>query len=159
MTDDAIRHLVIVPAAVEEAFRVFTERMAEWWPREYTWSEAALEHIGMEPRAGGRWYERDARGAEQPWGIVRAWNPPHGVVLSWQISPMRQPEEDPSHASEIEVRFRPDGDEATRVELEHRAFARHGEDVAAAYRAGMDSPAGWPTILARYAAMFQGAAS
>ncbi len=159
MTDDAIRHSVRVPAGAGEAFRVFTERMAEWWPREYTWAEAALEHVGMEPRAGGRWYERDTRGAEQPWGTVRAWDPPSRVVLSWQISPMRLPEADPSHASEIEVRFAPDGDDATSVELEHREFGRHGADVAADYRAGMDSPAGWPTILARYAAMFQGAES
>lgn len=154
MTDDAIRHAVTVPAPPERAFAAFTERMAEWWPREYTWAEAALEHVGMEPRAGGRWYERDTRGAEQAWGSVRAWEPPRRVVLSWGISPTRLPEEDPSHASEIEVRFHPEGGGVTRVELEHRDFARHGEDVAADYRAGMDSRAGWPAILARFAAVF-----
>lgn len=153
MTDDAIRHSVTVPAGAERAFAVFTERMAEWWPRAYTWSEAALEHVGMEPRTGGRWYERDAAGTERVWGTVRAWDPPHGVVLSWGIAPDRAPEPDPAHASEIEVRFRP-GDGGTSVELEHREFARHGEDVAADYRAGMDSPAGWPTILACFAARF-----
>jgi uncharacterized protein YndB with AHSA1/START domain len=154
MRDDAIRHAVTVPVRPQHAFAVFTERMAQWWPREYTWSGATLAHVGMEPRAGGRWYERDTRGAEQVWGTVRAWEPPHRVVLSWQISPTRLPEADPSHASEIEVRFHAAGDDATRVELEHRDFIRHGEDVAADYRAGMDSPAGWPTILARFAAVF-----
>jgi hypothetical protein len=34
--------------------------------------------------------------------------------------------------------------------LEHRAFARHGEK-ANAYREGMASPAGWPSMLERYA--------
>jgi uncharacterized protein YndB with AHSA1/START domain len=159
MTDDAIRHAVTVSAAPGRAFAAFTERMAEWWPREYTWSEAALEHIAMEPREGGRWYERDTRGAEQVWGYVLAWNPPRGLVLSWWISPTRQPEADPAHASEVEFRFSPEGDDATYVEMEHRGFARHGEDVAAEYRAGMHSPAGWPLILSRYEAMFNGAGS
>lgn len=151
---DAIVHAVTVPASADDAFAAFTGRMAEWWPPEYTWSEAALAHIAMEPRAGGRWYERDTRGAEQAWGTVRAWEPPRSVVLSWQISPARLPEPDPSRASEIEVRFTADGAGATRVEVEHRGFARHGEEVADAYRAGMDSPQGWPAILARFAAVF-----
>lgn len=77
----------------------------------------------------------------------------------WQISPTRQPESDPSRASEIVFRFSSEGDTATYIEMEHRGFARHGEDVAAEYRAGMDSPAGWPLILSRYEAMFTGAGS
>lgn len=154
MTDDAIRHVVTVPTTPEAAFAAFTERMAEWWPPEYTWAGAALSAVAMEPRAGGRWYERDTRGAEQAWGTVRAWKPPGRVVLSWGISPSRLPERDPTHASEIEVRFHAEDEDAIRVEVEHRDFARHGTDVAADYRAGMDSPAGWPTILARFAAVF-----
>lgn len=152
--EDAVRHAVTVPAPPERAFAAFTERMAEWWPPEYTWAEAALAHIAMEPRVGGRWYERDTRGAEQAWGSVRAWEPPRRVVLSWGIVPTRLPEPDASRASEIEVRFHPEDGGSTRVELEHRAFARHGADVAAAYRAGMDSPAGWPAILSRFATVF-----
>ena len=153
MADDAIRHAVTVPASVEDAFAAFTERMADWWPPEYTWSGAALSAVEVEPRAGGRWYERDTRGAEQAWGTVRAWEPPRRVVLSWGISPARLPEPDPSRASEVEVRFHPEGG-GTRVELEHRGFARHGAEGAAGYRAGMDSAAGWPAILARFAAVF-----
>lgn len=150
---DSIVHAVTVPASPDDAFAAFTGRMAEWWPPEYTWSGAALAHVGMEPRAGGRWYERDTRGAEQAWGAVRAWEPPRRVVLSWQISPARQPEPDASRASEVEARFTPDG-HGTRVEVEHRHFVRHGADVADAYRAGMDSPQGWPAILSRFAAVF-----
>ncbi|HVH12300.1 MAG TPA: SRPBCC family protein [Longimicrobium sp.] len=154
MKDDAVRHAVSVPVPPADAFAAFTGRMAEWWPREYTWAVDALAAVAMEPRAGGRWYERDVRGAEQTWGEVRVWDPPRRVVLSWGISPTRQPEPDAAHASEIEVRFDAVDGDATRVQVEHRDFARHGADVAADYRAGMDSPAGWPTILARFAAVF-----
>jgi hypothetical protein len=50
----------------------------------------------------------------------------------------------------VEVRFHPAGS-GTRVELEHRAFARHG-DAGGAYRHAMASPQGWPLILDRFAA-------
>jgi uncharacterized protein YndB with AHSA1/START domain len=72
-------------------------------------------------------------------------------VLAWQISPDRVPEPNPAKASEVEVRFEPVGTSGTRVELEHGAFARHG-DAAGAYRQGMACPEGWPLILDRYAA-------
>jgi hypothetical protein len=40
---------------------------------------------------------------------------------------------------------------ATRVQLEHRGFMRHGP-CGLAYRAAFSSPVGWPYILNRYAA-------
>lgn len=49
-------------------------------------------------------------------------------------------------ASEVELRLLAAG-AGTRVELEHRDFERHGQG-AEALRAGLDSPQGWPTILA-----------
>jgi uncharacterized protein YndB with AHSA1/START domain len=69
--------------------------------------------------------------------------------VSWQIAFDRTPEPNPAKASEVEVRFSEDG-LGTRVALEHRAFSRHGER-AAAYRAGMASPSGWPMMLERFA--------
>ena len=70
-------------------------------------------------------------------------------MLTWQIAPDRVPQPDPFRASEVEVGFHPTGD-GTRVELEHRAFPRHG-DAAITYRQAMASPEGWPFILDRYA--------
>ena len=149
--DPPIRRATTVAAPVERAFAAFVERMGAWWPREYTWSEDALSAVVVEPRQGGRWYERAGDGREAEWGRVLAWEPPRHVVLTWQIRPDRAPEPDPAKASEVDVRFTPDGAASTRVEVEHRAFARHGEG-AKAYRAGMDSEAGWPRLLALYAA-------
>jgi hypothetical protein len=59
---------------------------------------------------------------------------------------------DPNRASEVEVGFDPDGDAATRVELEHRDFERHGED-GGGYRDALDSPEGWDFMLGRYEAI------
>jgi len=66
-------------------------------------------------------------------------------VLAFAIGPDRQPAPRGT-ASELEVRFLP-APTGTRLELEHRDLDRHGEG-AEKLRAGMDSPQGWPLILA-----------
>lgn len=153
-SDDAIRLSVTVPAPADRAFAVFAERMGEWWPRAYTWSGDATDRVLIEPWVGGAWYERTADGYEEPWGEVLGWDPPRAVTLSWQITHDRDYEPDLEKASEVEVRFVSVGPSSTRVELEHRAFARYGAGVADAYRAGLASPDGWPKILAAYAGAF-----
>jgi hypothetical protein len=50
--------------------------------------------------------------------------------------------------SEVEIRFLPDGEGATRVELEHRITAVDAQEVAS--RVG--APGGWGTLLELYAA-------
>lgn len=81
-----------VAAPRERAFAVFTDGLATWWPREYTWARDVLETIAIEPREGGRCYERGPHNFQCDWGRVLAWNPPHQLVISWQISPRREPE-------------------------------------------------------------------
>ena len=83
----AVSRTITVACPRELAFRVFTERMASWWP-------LATHHIGavpaatvvIEPRLGGRWFERGTDGSECPWGRVLAWEPPTRLALAWQIS-------------------------------------------------------------------------
>jgi uncharacterized protein YndB with AHSA1/START domain len=145
----AVRRTLRVYVPAERAFSVFTERFGAWWPREYTWANEVLETIGIEGHEGGHCYECGPNGFLCHWGRVLVWDPPHRLVISWQISPERFPEPNPGKASEVEVRFIPDGP-ATNIELEHRGFARHGSR-GAQYRLGMDSPQGWTYILKRYA--------
>jgi uncharacterized protein YndB with AHSA1/START domain len=149
--EDAIRRATTVAAPLARAFTVFTEGLGGWWPAEYMWSSEVLEEIGIEPRGGGRCYERGPHGFWCDWGRVLAWDPPHRLVFSWQIGPDRTPQPDPARASEVEVRFVEEGETITRVDLEHRAFARHGEE-GDSYREGLGSSAGWTRLLDRYAA-------
>ena len=48
------------------------------------------------------------------------------------------------------MRFSADGDDRTRVELEHRHLDRHGDGWEAA-RDGVAAPEGWGLYLNRYA--------
>lgn len=157
-TDLTVDAAVTVEVPAERAFKVFTERLGSWWLLDRL-------HIGrqppetavMEPREGGRWYERAADGTECDWGRVLAWQPHERVVLSWQIGADWQFNPDQSRGSEIEVRFTPEGSSRTRVELTHRGIERHGPGAESIHGA-VGSPGGWPGLLAAYAkAMSDGA--
>lgn len=146
---EAIRRTFTVEVPVERAFVLFTEGLTTWWPPEYTWAKDTLEMIGIEPEQGGRCFECGPHGFACDWGRVLEWIPPHRLVFSWQIGPTRVPEPNPDKASKVEVRFEADGSEATKVEFEHRGFARHGKG-AAEYCEAMGSAQGWDYILGRY---------
>ncbi len=148
---DSIQYTLTVSLPRSDAFALFAQRLAEWWPREYTWSRSVLEYIGIEARPDGLCYERGPHGFRCDWGRVLAWEPPGRLVFAWQIGPRREPEPDPARASTVELRFDAEGDGRTRVTLEHRDFDSHGEE-AEAYRRALASEQGWPYILSRYAA-------
>jgi uncharacterized protein YndB with AHSA1/START domain len=84
-----------VAAPVERAFATFSDGLAGWWPREYTWAQDTLETIAIEPREGGRCFERGPHGFHCDWGRVLAWDPPDRLAFTWQIGPDRVPEPNP----------------------------------------------------------------
>ncbi len=145
-----VRVHVTVHASIDRAFRVFTERCDEWWPRSYRLGEAERTDVLLEPRVGGRWYEQAADGTECDWGRVLTWDPPSRVVLAWQITPRFTPEPDPERASRIDVRFVADGPNRTVVTLVHSEFERHGDDWES-MRDGVAHEGGWPGIMKTYA--------
>jgi uncharacterized protein YndB with AHSA1/START domain len=148
-TIPAVHRSVTVGAPVERAFRVFTESFNSWWPATHHIGQADLAEAVLEPREGGRWYERGIDGSECDWGRVLAWEPPHRLVLSWQIDGEWQYDPDAEHAGEIEVRFTAEGSEQTVVELEHRLFERLAG--AQALHDSVDGDGGWGGILGRFA--------
>ncbi len=144
-----LRGTVTVGAPLHRAFHVFTDRFTTWWPPEYHIGQAEMAEATLEPREGGRWYERGVDGSECDWGRVLTWQPPHRLVVTWQINGQWQYDPDPEHASEIEVRFTADGPDQTTVELEHRFLNRLVDGQA--LHDGIRGGGGWGAILDVYA--------
>jgi uncharacterized protein YndB with AHSA1/START domain len=147
---NAVRRTITVAASQARAFEVFTAQFGTWWPRDYQIGAAPMTDFILEPTVGGRWYEIDEDGSQCDTGRVLAYEPPARLVLSWQLDAQWQYDPDPSHASEVEVRFIAEGPSRTRVELEHRSFERHGTG-AGPIRTSLDQPSGWTFVLERYA--------
>jgi len=141
-----VRKSIIVRASVERAFRVFTEGIDSWWPRGHHIGKSPMTKAILEGRPGGRCYSEQADGTECDWGTILVWEPPLRFVMAWQVSPAWTYEPDLAKSSEVEVRFTAEPDGATRVDLEHRYFERHGAGVEA-MRAAIDSPNGWTGLL------------
>jgi uncharacterized protein YndB with AHSA1/START domain len=150
----AVQQRITVNAPPERAFEVFTGQIASWWPLA-TYSIGAQPAVAaeIEPREGGRWFERAADGSTCDWGRVLTWEPPRRVVLSWEIS--GDWKHDPAFASEVEIRFEPEGAGATRVELEHRGIETYGER-AEEMRGIFGSDNGWGGLLRAFAGAVEG---
>jgi uncharacterized protein YndB with AHSA1/START domain len=147
---DAVVVTVHVEAPPQRAFDVFTSGFGTWWPVEHHIGDAPPDDVIIEPGVGGRWYERAADGNECDWGSVLVWDPPGRLVLAWHLNPDFEYVADDALATEVEVRFVAEGSGATRVELEHRGFAVHG-DRGASMRASVGAPNGWGGILRHFA--------
>jgi uncharacterized protein YndB with AHSA1/START domain len=145
-----VRESIVVEAPIEKAFEAFTEGMHQWWPPEHHILQAPLAGMTFEPRAGGRIVDHGTDGSECSWARVLAYEPPHRVVFSWDISLAWQIETDYEKTSEIEVRFTEQTPDRTLVELEHRNLDRHGEGWEQ-MQAAVGSPKGWLWGLERLA--------
>jgi uncharacterized protein YndB with AHSA1/START domain len=148
--DTTVRTGVVVEAPLERAFSVFTEGFGRFKPPEHNLLDVEIAETVFEPRVGGYLYDRGVDGSVCRWARVLAYEPPHRVVLSWDISPQWQIETDPEKTSEWEVRFLAETPQRTRVELEHRNLERHGEGWEAE-REGVAGEGGWPLYLQRFA--------
>ena len=137
-----LRLSVTVACSAEEAFELFTSRMAEWWPLDVaSYGGGRAKEIFLEPYVGGRFFERFVDGDELQVGRVIDCKPPERIVFTWSTA-------DWQGETEVDVTFRALADMATQVDLEHRGFERIGPlapDVAAKFRGG------WPTVLDRFA--------
>lgn len=150
-TIPSVRKTITVRAGQQRAFDVFTARFDTWWPREHHIGAADMAEAILEPKTGGRFYERGVDGSECEWGRVLTYDPPTRLVLSWHLQGDWTYDADEAHASEIEVVFVPVDAHTTRVELAHRLFERHGAGARAVHD-GVDTEGGWTGLLARFAA-------
>lgn len=130
---EAVHKTVLVDFTPEEAFDLFTARIASWWPvRTHSYGGEQVTDVVFERHVGGRVYEVTPDG-EQDWARVRELDPPHGFLLEWLIGE--------ACGTEVEVRFTPEGP-GSRVVLEHRGFA--ASDPRESYAGG------WDVVLAPF---------
>jgi uncharacterized protein YndB with AHSA1/START domain len=140
-----VRKTIVVQASAQKAFDVFTAGIDRWWPKTHGIGAGPVLESVIEPFVGGRWYSRHADGADAVVGHVLVWEPAQRFVCSWEISADWKPDARAAFASEVEVRFVPEGPSTTRVELEHRNFERMGPQSAEKMR--NDVAGGWPKIM------------
>jgi hypothetical protein len=132
-----------VARSARDAFRIFTDQIAEWWPMAtHTRAKNAegqrTVRVTIEPRVGGRVYETLSDGRELEWGQVAAFEPGALLALKWTMG-----REAPAH-TDVSVRFEPKGEGACRVTLTHENWERMGEE-AAKLRDGYNN--GWVTVF------------
>jgi uncharacterized protein YndB with AHSA1/START domain len=144
--ETSVKKSIVVNAPVAHCFKVFTERFDTWWPRSHHIGKVEPYTAIMEPREGGRWFERGADGSECDWGRVLLYSPPTRVAVSWHLQPDYRYDPDPSKASRVDVTFEDEGNGKTRVELVHSQLDRHGEGWEK-LKASVGSDGGWGGII------------
>ena len=126
----------------EHAFATWTEHFARWWPPGHTVTGNPAA-IVLEPRLGGRIYERTRDGQEIDWGEITAWDPPHGFAYLWHIR------RDRADATDVEVRFVATRDDTTRMEITHNGWERLGAEAESWRDANRG---GWAGLLPHFIA-------
>jgi uncharacterized protein YndB with AHSA1/START domain/uncharacterized protein YciI len=131
-----IRRQIVVPAAADVAFEVFTVDIGLWWP------VAELSVYGRDTVvsfADGRLVERAPDG-EAVWGEVLDWEPPNRLRITWH------PGSDGSRSSEVEVSFAEITGDQTLVTVEHHGWERLADPAAAREEYNR----GWPRVMEAY---------
>ena len=132
MTQPPLELEFTVECSPEHAFSTWTERISQWWPKGHSVSHDPDLDVVIEPRPGGRIFERTPAGVEHDWGEVTRWEPPAAFGYLWHLA------QDRSDATDVEIRFVPDGD-ATRVTIQHAGWERlgsRGEELRGRNRKG-----------------------
>jgi uncharacterized protein YndB with AHSA1/START domain len=154
MTDQAAtataRQSVSVPLTPERAFALFVGEFDSWWPKSSHTTAGDAATVVLEPRPEGRWGELDSAGEYSAWGRVLAVERPSRILLAWQLDPDFKLDPDTTMQTEVEVTFEPEGEDGTRVTLEHRGFEVWGER-GAGMRDSVDAEGGWSELLGLYA--------
>ncbi|HMF20664.1 MAG TPA: SRPBCC family protein [Pseudolabrys sp.] len=140
-----VRKSIRVNVSVARAFDIFTSGIGRWWPHDKGIGKKPMTPT-IETHLGGRWYELAEDGTQTNIGKIIVWEPPTRFVVTWDIN--SQWKSDTTVSSEVEVKFIPDGANATRVELEHRKFEQMGAEPGEVMRQSVDG--GWPGMLERF---------
>lgn len=117
----SVQRVITVHCAIATAFRVWTEQIDIWWPKNHSRSGDPNTVVVLEGRVGGRLYERDSAGREYHWGEIVAWEPPQRLVYHWYLG------SSPEQPSLVVITFHAEAPTRTRVEVVHRGPELIGE--------------------------------
>src|ERR1700726_3945817 len=131
-----VRKTIRVNAPIAHAFEVLTIGLTRGCPQDHGVGKKPIQKVLMEPRLGGRWLEISEDGTETLVATITLWEPPHRLVMVWQINAQWKP--DPAMKSEVDVRFAAEGPDATLVELLHHKFETMGAEAGASMRKDVD---------------------
>lgn len=152
--EEPCRFECVLPLVRGKAFELVVDHPSAWWISPFPGSGGAIRECGIEPRPGGTCYEIGEDGRRRVWGTILSIEEPLYVRLAWQVSAKGEPIADPATASRVMISFR-DAGEATRLELVHSEFLRHGEE-ADDYLHAMAVDGGWEKRLDRMAEVAAG---
>lgn len=131
-----------VACSPQHAFDTWALDTARWWPASHSVSIDPGLVVTLEPRVGGRIFERTPSGDEHDWGQIIAWEPPERLAYLWHL---RQDRDD---ATRVEITFA-GSEEGTRVRIVHSGWERlgaEGSDLRNRNRVG------WDGVLPRFVA-------
>jgi uncharacterized protein YndB with AHSA1/START domain len=140
---EPLRLQFAINCRADHAFTVWTTRLSSWWPPGHSASGDPGTVVVLEPRLGGRIFERMPDGTEVDWGEIRSWNPPHRLAYLWHIG------RDRSDATDVELTFVDLGDGTTRLEVVHSGWERLGA-AGVAWRDA--NTGGWRALIPAFAA-------
>jgi hypothetical protein len=121
ISDDLVTVSTTVQAGTARAFALFTDEVDRWWRRGPRYRFGVQD--GTLKFAGGRLVEEFPDGEVYEVGRVTAWEPGVRLVFGWRGRGFAEDER-----TEVEVRFESAGENATRVTVEHRGWARLAAD-------------------------------
>jgi uncharacterized protein YndB with AHSA1/START domain len=131
-----------VACGQSHAFDVWTNRIDLWWPADHTATGEDGLTVRLEPRIGGRIFQRDPAGVEIDWGEITEFAPPSLLGYRWHLR------RDRADATDVRIRFVPVEEDRTRVDIEHAGWERLGAD-ATVWR--QRNRQGWDTLLPHFA--------
>jgi hypothetical protein len=136
-----VQQRIVVPLTAEDAFALFTEGMASWWPfKTHSCTGDDALDVQFEPRVGGAVTELDRAGRRHRWGAVTAWAPPHHFAMTWH------PAQSPALATALSVRFSAVNG-GCEVALEHGGWGVRGAEAGEVRDSYLT---GWEQVLGHY---------
>lgn len=130
-----------IDCPAEHAFTVWTTRISTWWPKGHSASGDPETLVVLEPRLGGRIFERTSDGTEIDWGEVTVWSPPRRLGYAWHIGRDRR------GATDVELTFVDLGNDRTRLDIVQAGWERLGADGPGFREANTN---GWSALMPRF---------